>query len=335
MRIALVAEQFLPHVNGVTHSVLRVLEHLRDRGREAMVIAPWSEDPLPGLRGPRGRRAHERIRPCPWRGTGRSGWPAAASPACSASWTRFAPDVVHVASPFILGWQAVQPPDGLGLRASPCRTDVPATPRATGPRCWRRPSGPACAPCTTPRSPSAPCRIHRRAATDNPQECAWRAGVTARFRPELRDHAWRRGRRPAPRGLRGRLAGEAGLGPGGAGLAAGRRRGGHRSGRRSPCARCCPTPTSRASWHGARHRHGLRGRVRPTRASARPSASPGGHGLRRARGGRGPRRSPGPRGLLAPGRSAAPGTPGRCASASGTSWATTPSASRSRAAHRG
>ena len=96
MRIAVVTESFLPQVNGVTNSVLRVLEHVRRRGDEALVIAPGAGDDdhegFPVVR-----------------------LPAVDVPAVSAlpigfptrrvltSLQDFRPDVVHLASPFVVG----------------------------------------------------------------------------------------------------------------------------------------------------------------------------------------------------------------------------------------
>ena len=46
MRIAIVAESFLPHINGVTGSVLRTMAHVKDRGHEVVVLAAGHGAPV-------------------------------------------------------------------------------------------------------------------------------------------------------------------------------------------------------------------------------------------------------------------------------------------------
>jgi phosphatidylinositol alpha 1,6-mannosyltransferase len=98
MRVAIVTESFLPTVNGVTTSVLRVLDHLERRGHEALVVAPAGHGPSSYA----GARVH-RVPAVAWRQFP-VGLPG---PQVAGALAAFAPDVVHVASPFLLGAQAI------------------------------------------------------------------------------------------------------------------------------------------------------------------------------------------------------------------------------------
>ncbi|OBI96032.1 alpha-mannosyltransferase [Mycobacterium alsense] len=125
MRVAIVAESFLPNVNGVSNSVLRVLEHLRRTGHEALVIAP---DNPRGL--PRADRIHDGIRV--HRAPSRM-FPKVTTLPLGVPMPRmlgvlrgFDPHVVHLASPALLGYGGVLAARHLGVpTVAVYQTDVP------------------------------------------------------------------------------------------------------------------------------------------------------------------------------------------------------------------
>lgn len=110
MRVAIVSECFLPIVNGVTNSVLRVVEHLRRAGHEVIVIAPGSDGPTSYLDVPVVRIPAVDL---PMVSSMPVGVP---SRRVLTTLRRFAPDVVHLAAPFVVGYR--------GLAAAR-RLDVP------------------------------------------------------------------------------------------------------------------------------------------------------------------------------------------------------------------
>ncbi|AYF96831.1 glycosyltransferase [Protaetiibacter intestinalis] len=129
MRVALIAESFLPHMNGVTHSLLQVIRHLEAAGHETLVVAPRSGRTRPETEA--GELALLRSVPLP-------GYPqvrlvVASTARLTALLRDFAPDVVHLASPFLLGWQAVRAAERLGIpTVAVYQTDIPAYARRYG-----------------------------------------------------------------------------------------------------------------------------------------------------------------------------------------------------------
>lgn len=106
MRVAIVTESFLPTVNGVTNSVCKVLDHLRAEGHEAMVIVPAAGSPREYAGFPVHQVPAFAYRQFP------VGLP---SPHVQRLIAAFAPDVVHAASPFLLGAQAIAAAGRLGI----------------------------------------------------------------------------------------------------------------------------------------------------------------------------------------------------------------------------
>ena len=112
MRVAIVTESFLPQVNGVTNSVLRVLEYLESQGHQAMVIAPESDGGPAEYHGARVKR----VPALPLHSLLPIGLPVAV-PSRKLEYLidGFAPDVLHLASPFALGGYSARIARRLGL----------------------------------------------------------------------------------------------------------------------------------------------------------------------------------------------------------------------------
>uniref|UniRef100_UPI001CD0319C glycosyltransferase n=1 Tax=Streptomyces sp. LS1784 TaxID=2851533 RepID=UPI001CD0319C len=121
MRVVIVTESFPPEVNGVAHSVLRTAEHLVRRGHQPLVVTPA---PARGAGCPPetfgGAAAGEipvvRIPSMPL-----PGYPqvriALPSRQLAAAVAGHRPDIVHLASPFVLGARAMQVAARLGVPA--------------------------------------------------------------------------------------------------------------------------------------------------------------------------------------------------------------------------
>lgn len=179
-------------MNGVTGSVLQILRHLERRGHTAHVLAPAANGapsevngaqvtaipsiPLPGYR-------HVRV------GTSSARYIA-------SSLREFQPDIVHLASPFALGWRGVLAAERLNIPAvSAYQTDVAAYTERYG------------VAATTALAQTHIARLHRRAtmtlapSAESARQLAelgvdrvrrWGRGVDAeRFQPTRRDPALR------------------------------------------------------------------------------------------------------------------------------------------------
>ena len=97
VKIVIVTESFLPQLNGVTNSVIRVARHQRDLGHDVSIVAPTRP-------GPEFEGIPVHVVPSIPLVKFAVGIP---SLALTNLLDRIGPDILHVASPFVLGAQAI------------------------------------------------------------------------------------------------------------------------------------------------------------------------------------------------------------------------------------
>jgi phosphatidylinositol alpha 1,6-mannosyltransferase len=210
VRVAIVSECFLPVVNGVTNSVLRVVEYLTAAGHEVLIIAPGTDEPtehegVPVVRVPALELPVVNSMPV--------GVP---SRRVLHAMREFRPDVVHLAAPFVVGYRGLAAARRLGIpTVAVYQTDVAGFAASyglglTARAAWRW-----------------TCRLHSQAdrtlapsswatqalrARGVPRVHQWARGVdTRRFTPSKRDPALRASLAPGGEllvGYVGRLAPE-------------------------------------------------------------------------------------------------------------------------------
>ncbi|MFF8399623.1 glycosyltransferase family 4 protein [Streptomyces sp. NPDC016172] len=193
MRVVIVTESFPPDVNGVAHCALQTARHLVDRGHAPVVVAPA---PAPGNKPD----AHA---PCPVvhiPSLPLPGYPqvrvALPSRRLAATLIEQRADVVHLASPFVLGVRGMAAAARLGIPAvAVYQTDLAGYARtymgAGEAAAWRRiRSVHGAADLTLAPSSAA---LHDLETHGVPRVELWPRGVdTERFRPDRRDEALRR-----------------------------------------------------------------------------------------------------------------------------------------------
>ncbi|MGV0342192.1 glycosyltransferase family 4 protein [Corynebacterium mastitidis] len=218
MRIGIVAESFLPNVNGVVNSVLRVLEYAKAHGHQAFVIAPGARDfqeEVPDYLGFPIHRVPTVM--VPLIDSLPVGLPG---PSVAATLREYQPDVVHLASPFVLGAAGAFAARQLKIPSvAVYQTDVAgfSTRYHLGPLAaasweWTRTFHNACQRTLAPSSPT----IEELRSHGIRNVHRWGRGVDARrFHPAKRSAELRRRWDPTGRkrivGFVGRLAAEKGV----------------------------------------------------------------------------------------------------------------------------
>ncbi|MFG3370810.1 glycosyltransferase family 4 protein [Streptomyces sp. NPDC090032] len=193
MRVVIVTESFPPDINGVAHCALQTARHLAARGHDPLVIAPAAasgpdadtDAPCPVVRVP--------SLPLP-------GYPqvrvALPSRRVAAAVAAHGAELVHLASPFILGVRGMAAAARLRIPAvAVYQTDLAGYARtymgAGEATAWRRIRGVHGAADRTLAPSSAAVRDLEGHGV--PRVRLWPRGVdTVRFRPDLRDEALRR-----------------------------------------------------------------------------------------------------------------------------------------------
>ncbi|WP_316739640.1 glycosyltransferase family 1 protein [Streptomyces sp. MK7] len=218
MRVVIVTESFPPDVNGVAHCALQTARHLAARGHAPLVVAPATAAPSEAGAEPAYADAPGvpvvRVPSLPL-----PGYPqvrvALPSRRVAAALSEHRADLVHLASPFVLGVRGMAAATRLGIPAvAVYQTDLAGYARtymgAGEAAAWRRiRSVHAAADRTLAPSGAA---LRDLEAHGVPRVRLWPRGVdTVRFHPDHRDEALRRALAPNGEvivGYVGRLAPE-------------------------------------------------------------------------------------------------------------------------------